>query len=123
LDHAMIGVEGEPSERSWAATDAILYALGVGAGLGDPLGELEFTTENSIGVEQKVLPTFAVLIAQSRSPRQWGDFDPALLVHPERWFTLHHPLPVAATVRTTSKITGIHDKGSGALVASESVAL
>jgi acyl dehydratase len=123
LDHSLIGVEGEPVARSWTSTDAILYALGVGAGLGDPLAELEFTTENSDGVEQKVLPTFAVLIAQARGRRRLGDFDPAMLVHAEQGFTLHRPLPVAGTARTTSKVTGIHDKGSGALVTSEAVAI
>jgi acyl dehydratase len=123
LDHSLIGVESEPSERAWTSTDAILYALGVGAGLGDPLGELEFTTENSQGVEQRVLPTFAVVVAQARGRRRLGDFDPALLVHAEQGFTLHRPLPVAGTVRTTSRVTGIWDKGSGALVTAESVAV
>ena len=123
LDHTVIGVESEPAERAWTSNDAILYALGVGAGLGDPLRELEFTTENSADVEQRVLPTFAVLIAQSTGRRRWGDFNPAMLVHAEQGFTLHRPLPVAGSVRTTSKVTGIYDKGSGALVTFESVAL
>ena len=56
LDHSLVGVPGEPHERSWTSTDALLYAIGVGAGLGDPLAELEFTTENSEGIEQQVLP-------------------------------------------------------------------
>ena len=39
---------GPPSERSWNSKDALLYAVGVGAGSVDPNGfELEFTTENS----------------------------------------------------------------------------
>jgi len=123
LDFGLIGVESEPAERSWTSKDAILYALGVGAGLGDPLRELEFTTENSEGVEQKALPTFAVLIAQPRGRRRLGDFDPAMLVHAEQGFTLHRPLPIEGTARTTSRVTGIHDKGSGALVMAESVAV
>ena len=40
----------------------VFYAIGVGAGQTDPTGfELEFTTENSDGVTQRVLPTFAVV--------------------------------------------------------------
>ena len=66
LDHTLVGVPSEPQERSWDSKDALLYAVGVGAGLGDPLQELEFTTENCEGIEQKVLPTFGVLIAQAR---------------------------------------------------------
>ncbi|MBO0707320.1 MAG: MaoC family dehydratase N-terminal domain-containing protein [Candidatus Dormibacteraeota bacterium] len=124
LDHSLIGVESEPAERSWDSTDAILYALGVGAGLGDPLGELEFTTENSEGVEQKVLPTFGVLIARGGARgRRLGDFDPSMLVHAEQELLLYGPLPVRGTGRTTSKVTGIWDKGSGALVATEATAV
>lgn len=123
LDRSVVGVPGEPQLRSWDGTDALLYAVGVGAGLGDPLQELAFTTENSTGVEQRVLPTFAVLVAQARAARDLGDFDPSMLVHAEQAFELHRPLPVAGTVRTTSTVTGIYDKGSGALVASENVAV
>jgi acyl dehydratase len=123
LDHSLVGVPSEPQERSWTSTDALLYAVGVGAGLGDPLQELEFTTENSEGVTQQVLPTYAVLVAQARAGRRIGDFDPALLVHAEQGFELHRPLPVQGTVRTVSTVTGIYDKGSGALVFSENVAV
>jgi acyl dehydratase len=122
LDHGLVGVAGEPQLRSWDSKDALLYAVGVGAGLGDPLQELEFTTENCEGIEQKVLPTFAVLVAQARIGRSLGDFDRAMLVHAEQSFELHRPLPVEGTVRTTSTVTGIYDKGSGALVVTENVA-
>jgi acyl dehydratase len=116
LDHSLVGVPGEPQLRSWDSKDALLYAVGVGAGLGDPLQELEFTTENSEGIEQRVLPTFAVLVARPHASRSLGDFDPAMLVHAEQAFELHRPLPVAGAVRATSTVTGIYDKGSGALV-------
>jgi acyl dehydratase len=122
LDLDLIGVPSEPQERSWTSTDALLYAVGVGAGLDDPLEELPFTTENSEGVAQQVLPTYGVLIAQARSARKLGDFDRALLVHAEQQFTLHRPLPVAGTVRIVSTVTGIYDKGSGALVVTENAA-
>src|ERR1700761_3063622 len=123
LDHSLVGVPGEPQLRSWDSKDALLYAVGVGAGLGDPLQELEFTTENCEGIEQQVLPTFGVLLAQARPARRLGDFDPAMLVHAEQAFELHRPLPVAGTVRTTATVTGIYDKGSGALVVTENEAV
>ena len=69
LNHDLVGVESEPVERSWTSTDALLYAVGVGAGLDDPTAELAFTTENSEGVPQQVLPTFAVLLAQGAGPQ------------------------------------------------------
>ncbi len=123
LDLSLVGVESEPAERSWDPTDAILYALGVGAGLGDPTEDLQFTTENSQGVEQKVLPTFAVLIARGGGWGRLGDFDPAMLVHAEQEVELHGPLPVSGRARTTSRVTGIWDKGSGALVVNEASAV
>ena len=123
LNHSLVGVPGEPHERSWTSTDALLYAIGVGAGLGDPLQELQFTTENTAGVKQQVLPTFGVLLAQGRASGDLGDFDRAMLVHAEQEFELHRPLPVEGTVRTVATVTGIYDKGSGALVASENVAV
>jgi acyl dehydratase len=123
LDHSLIGVAGEAHERSWTSTDALLYAVAVGAGLGDPLRELEFTTENSAGMEQKVLPTFGVLVARGGAGRSLGSFDRAMLVHAEQAFELYRPLPAAGTARTTSTVTGIYDKGSGALVVTENAAV
>src|SRR6185437_362962 len=122
LDHSLVGVSGEPQLRSWDSKDALLYAVGVGAGLGDPLRELEFTTENCQGIDQQVLPTFAVLAAQGRFGRSLGDFNPAMLVHAEQFFELHRPLPVAGSVSVVYTVTGIYDKGSGALISTENVA-
>ena len=123
LDHRLVSVPGEPQVRSWDSKDALLYAVGVGAGLGEPLQELEFTTENSESIAQKVLPTFAVLVAQGQAARSLGDFDSAMMVHAEQSFELHRPLPPAGRVSTVSTVTGIYDKGSGALVVMESVAV
>jgi acyl dehydratase len=123
LNHSLVGVPGEPHDRSWTSTDALLYAIGVGAGLGDPLQDLQFTTENTAGVQQQVLPTFGVLLAQARTSGSLGDFDRAMLVHAEQSIELHKPLPVEGTLRTTAMVTGIFDKGSGALVETENHAV
>ena len=45
-----------------------------------------------------------------------------MLVHGEQTVTLHGTIPVQGTVETVSTITGIYDKGSGAVIAIESVA-
>jgi acyl dehydratase len=123
LDHSLVGVQSEPVEKSWNSDQVLLYALGLGAGAEDPLQELEFTTENTAGVELKVLPTYAVLAAQARGGRRFGDFDPAKLVHAEQGFELHAPLPVDGRVSITTTITGMYDKGKGALVSSEAKAV
>jgi acyl dehydratase len=123
LNHEIIGVDNDPTEHSWSQSDVLLYALAVGAGQDNPLAELEFTTENSIGVQTRVLPTFGSLITGGARERNLGDFDPAALVHAEQAFTLHRPLPTAGTSISVSRVTGIYDKGSGALVVRESTAV
>jgi acyl dehydratase len=118
-----VGRTAGPTETSWSSKDALLYALGVGAGQQDPLRELEFTTENSDGVAQRVLPTFGVILVQHGGPRLgFGDFDRAMLVHAEQSLELHRPLPVEGRACITSKLLGIYDKGSGALVVTEATA-
>ena len=132
INVAAVGTTTPETEARWASKDALLYALGVGAGAVDPAFELEFTTENSAGHDQRVLPTFAVVVGQgdagggSRglSPlAALGEFDPAMLVHGEQAIEVDGPIPVAGSVRTTSRIAAIYDKGSGALVVIESSAV
>jgi acyl dehydratase len=116
-----VGFTSEPTEASWNSKDCLLYALGIGAGVADPTGfELEFTTENSQEVAQRVLPTFPVVVPGGTSAySQIGSFNPAMLVHGEQSVTLHAPLPVDGSVTSQTTITGIYDKGSGAVVASK----
>lgn len=117
IDPAAVGATGAPVRHRWSSRDALLYALGVGAGSPDPAEELAFTTENTSGVEQAVLPTMAVVLGGSGGALgAVGSFDPAMLVHGEQAITLHRPLPVAGEVETTGTVTGIYDKGSGAVV-------
>lgn len=117
MDLSIIGQERGPWTRSWSADDALLYALGVGAGQDDPTQELAFTTENTAGVTQVALPTYAIVLAQFGGP-QLGltGVDFTQLLHAEQSLALHRPLPVAGLVELTSMITDIFDKGSGALV-------
>ena len=115
-----VGHTSDPSEASWNSKDCLLYALGVGAGVLDPTGfELEFTTENSQDVAQRVLPTFPVVVPGGAGGfSRIGTFNPAMLVHGEQSVELHAPLPVEGSVSSVTTITGIYDKGSGAVVAS-----
>lgn len=122
LAQDLVGTRSEPVEFAWTGDDVLLYALAVGAGQDDPLQELAFTTDNTEGVAPAVLPTFATIITRG-SRIALGDFDPALLVHAEQGFRLHAPLPVQGRVTTTSTVTGVFDKGRGALVRTESDAV
>ncbi len=122
LNPDAVGTTTEPADRSWDHKDALLYALGVGAGALDPTGfELEFTTENSQDVRQRVLPTFATIVGQGgRGMLSIGEFDPAMLVHGEQAIQLHREIPPEGTVSSTSKVAGMYDKGSAGLVVLES---
>lgn len=113
-----VGTETAPSERSWDSKDCLLYALGVGAGMDDPTGaELEFTTENTKGVVQKVLPSMAVVLqAGGLSISALGSPDLTKMLHGSQGFTLHREIPTEGRLRTTGKITGIWDKGAAAVV-------
>jgi acyl dehydratase len=113
LNLAAAGTEWDAGTRTWTSTDAILYALGVGAGT----EELAFTTENSHGVDQKVLPTFAVMIGGQGGGPSLGDFTLAQVLHAEQSVTLHGELPPAATAGTTARVAGFYDKGDNALIA------
>lgn len=119
IDLSAVGSEYGPVERSWDSKDALLYALGVGSGT----EELPFTTENSIDIEQKVLPTFATVVGGGAGGgmRSVGTFNPAMLVHGEQAIELHAPIPVEGTASTSGQITGIYDKGSGAVIVGESL--
>lgn len=108
-----VGTRGEPTTTSWTSKDSLLYALGVGAGH----DELAFTTENSIGVDQRALPTQVVTLADvSGAFGNIGSFNPAMLVHGEQRIELHTELPPAGSVSTVAEISAIWDKGKGAVI-------
>jgi acyl dehydratase len=124
LNPDAVGSMSEPAEATWTSKDCLLYALGVGAGASDPTGfELEFTTENSDGVNQQALPTMPVVIApHNAGPGPMaaiGTFDWAMLVHGEQSITLHQPLAVEGTAMITGKVAAMYDKGKAGVVVIE----
>lgn len=123
LNPDAVGQESEPVETSWTSKDALLYALGVGAGQTDPTGfELEFTTENTKDVRQRVLPTFAVIVGMGSGMGgiDLGTFNPAMLVHGEQSVRLHGEIPPEGRVRTTARVAAMYDKGKAGIVVLES---
>ena len=129
LNPDAVGAQGDAVEIAWTSTDSLLYALSVGAGVADPTGaELQFTTENSNGIQQRALPTQCVVLGmrQTSAPRgdagpmsRIGTFNPAMLVHGEQSFTLHKPLPVEGRASVVSRIAAMYDKGKAAVVVME----
>ena len=120
LNPEAVGTVGEPYEASWTSKDVLLYAVGIGAGT----DELVFTTENTNGVDQRVFPTFAVVVGwgAGSAMRNIGTFNPALLVHGQQAITAHKPLPVSGSASLQGRIVGMYDKGKAAVVVTETVA-
>lgn len=118
LNPDAVGSKGEPTENSWTEKDVMLYALGVGA----DTSELQFTTENTQDTPLRVLPTMAVVLGTGAfgALSKIGTFNPAMLVHGEQAIELHDEIPTSGTVSSVGQVTGIWDKGKGAVVVLES---
>jgi acyl dehydratase len=121
LNPEAVGATGDVRSISWNSKDALLYAVGIGAGSDD----LAFTTENTSGVDQVVFPTFAVVAGSgTASPGksamgEIGTFNWAMLVHGSQAITLHRPIPVEAQATTQDKVVAMYDKGKAAVVVTE----
>ena len=96
LNHAILGVV-ERQVRTWSADDAGVYAAATGG----------------------YSPAFAIPLLQHGGP-QLGltGADLTQVLHAEQSLWLHRPLPSHGSTVVTRTVTGIHDKGSGALVVS-----
>ena len=117
IDQAAVGKTGVPTRRSWTSNDVLLYAVGIGAGT----SELEFTTENTKDMPQRVFPTFAVIIGGGGIPLdKVGSFNPALMVHSEQGIDLFDEIPIEGEIESSGKICAIWDKGNAAVIEMES---
>jgi acyl dehydratase len=120
LDPSAVGTVGEPVPIRWAGRDCALYALGVGAGT----DELAFTTDNTRGVAQRMLPTMPVVLgADVTVLKAAGEIDWTRLVHASEGVELLAPLPVKGRGTARTRIAEMWDKGKAALVVLETEAV
>jgi acyl dehydratase len=107
----------EDQQQSYSRRDAILYALGIGLGL-DPLDrqQLKFVYERDL----VAMPTMGVVLAQARNwlMRPELGITWQRVLHGEHGLVLHRPMPAKASLRGTTRIEEVVDKGAdkGALV-------
>lgn len=90
-------------------SDAILYALAVGAGAAD----LDLVFEEHL----RVLPTFALTRAQWAPDAlgALGAFDTATAVHGSQRLRVLEPLPRAGKLTMSARVSQVWDKGSAAI--------
>jgi acyl dehydratase len=113
LDPSAVGATSEPVEVRWSRSDALLYALAVGAGVDD----LAFTTENTAGVAQRALPTFAAVIGFNDGTFPGiGDVAGTQALHARQSVVLHRPLEPEGVVTLHRQIVAMYDKESAAIV-------
>lgn len=117
---AMIGSSTGPRPVAWSERDVMLYAIGVGAGLGDPARELLFTTENSAGVALKTLPSFLTVLAAGLPPAM-ATLDMGRFLHIGQGIELTGSIPAGGHGSVESKVVEVLDKGSGAIVSYEGI--
>jgi len=108
----IVGTKSPAMQHAYTWKDTVLYALGVGA----KSDEIDFLFEMN---GPKVLPTFAVIpsFAAMRSVSSQAGADPVMVVHGEQSIELHRPIPPSGNFATIAEVTGVYDKGKGAVVA------
>ncbi|WP_052740663.1 MaoC/PaaZ C-terminal domain-containing protein [Mycobacterium sp. UM_Kg1] len=109
---ALVGTPLKATTFAWTETDAILYALGVGA---RPPGELSMLNEHG-GLT--VLPTFALLANwwAVKDLRPMLDLGESPIVHGGQSLTLRRPLRPRGEVNVSGEVTAAWDKGKHAAI-------
>jgi acyl dehydratase len=114
-----VGAQTEPARRTWRPRDCALYAIAVGAGFEAP----EFVRESAA---QRVYPAFVLSGVMAAEAESWpdpgfatGDYAPHEIVQGEQALVMHAPIGPSGDVVSRTRVAGIYDKGSGALVVLE----
>jgi acyl dehydratase len=117
-----LGAQLEPIEFSWTSSDVQLYHLGLGAGA-DPMNprELRYLVDDT----PQVLPTFGNVAAgfhRTKRPKvrfPGIDIELSKVLHASEAVTVPAPLPASGSARSVTRFTEIWDKGTAAVIVSE----
>jgi NAD(P)-dependent dehydrogenase (short-subunit alcohol dehydrogenase family)/acyl dehydratase len=115
LNPDAIGKKIGPLTKEYTWKDAVLYALGVGAGI----DELDYCYEKDL----KVIPTFAITTIYDFMGELGGatNVNLAGMLHGEHDLIFHNPIPPEGVFTTEGGVTHYYDKGKdkGALIVAE----
>ncbi len=102
-----VGKKIGPMTKEYTWKDAVLYALGVGAGFED----LEYCYEKDL----KVIPSFAIATMYEFMPQflQASNVNLAGILHGEQELIFHQPIPSDGTLSTQGTLSNYYDKGEG----------
>lgn len=122
---AVVGKELDAIPFDWVERDIILYALGLGVGVGESAtadSVLQYTFEQQL----KVIPTYGVIPAFPALAGVMGapgfDINPMMILHGEQELEiLADDIPTRAETVTSTRVANVFDKGKGALVVLEAV--
>ena len=110
-----VGRKLGPFKKDYTWKDAVLYALGVGAGFAD----LDYCYEKDL----KVIPSFGITTMYDFMPQlaATSNVNLAGVLHGEQVLIFHNPIPPEGTLTTEGAITHYYDKGKekGALIVAE----
>jgi acyl dehydratase len=121
---ALRSFEIKPVEHRWQPRDCALYAISCGMGQ-DPLDESQLRFVDETRNDHAALPSMALVLAYPGFwlARQGTTADPSRLMHVEQAVEWHSFIATSGQVSSTTRVTGIHDKGPGghAFIRSERV--
>ncbi|MQY11243.1 hypothetical protein SRB5_13580 [Streptomyces sp. RB5] len=114
-----VAADPKVTRFAWTPADVQLYHLGIGAGrpATDP-AELRYVLEDRL----HVLPSFAAVAGGGMAGDGGGvdmpgiDVDLTRVLHAGQRVTLHRPIPPSGTATRTTRVTGVYDKGTAALL-------
>ncbi len=120
-----LAAPAQVTEFAWTSSDVLLYHLALGAGTPptDPR-ELRYATEKNL----QVLPTFGIIaptVHATEPPKVESpgiSIDLQTIVHGSQRIDLPKALPTSGSATLSTTVTGVYDKGSAAVVVSESTA-
>ncbi|XP_058090740.1 enoyl-CoA hydratase 2, peroxisomal [Magnolia sinica] len=107
---------------TYTERDVAIYALGVGACIGDAVDEkeLKYVYHKDGQSFIQVLPTFSVVFGfqtlEKFQELPGLQFDPRLLLHGQQYIEIYKPCPSSGTIQNRAVISGLHDKGKATVL-------